>query len=66
MAGWFRAEGDDGAAEFVADGYGEGFFCYWVGCDGRETEAGMLVACWRVWRRMVAVLGAGEVFVQVW
>lgn len=48
VGGGFGAEGEDGAAEFVADGYGEGFFRYGVG--GYGGEAGMVV-------RFVGVLG---------
>ena len=37
MAWGFGAEGEDGAAEFVADGDGEGFFGYGVGGYGGEA-----------------------------
>ena len=43
VLGWFGAEGDDGAAEFVADGYGEGFFGYGVGGHGGEAGKWWLV-----------------------
>ena len=37
MLWWTGTEREDGAAEFVTDGYGEGFFCHGVWCDWRET-----------------------------
>lgn len=43
MAGGFGAEGEDGAAEFVADGDGEFFFCYGVGGYWGEAVEGWLV-----------------------
>jgi len=40
VAGGFGAEGEDGAAEFVADGDGEFFFCYGVGGYWGEVGTG--------------------------
>ena len=43
MAGRFGAEGEDCAAEFVADGDGEFFFC--DGVRGYGGEAGERQSC---------------------